>query len=79
MNGRGLSRYRWVVERTFAWLHNFKRLFIRYDHRDEIHEAATVGRRARDSVDDAGGYRPLNRGQTLFPLGRVTSVSGRLA
>src|SRR6266511_2169760 len=25
-HGSGLGRYRWVVERTFAWLHNFKRL-----------------------------------------------------
>jgi transposase len=27
----GLGRYRWVVERTFAWLHQFKRLLVRYD------------------------------------------------
>ena len=35
----GLGRYRWVVERTFAWLHQFKRLLVRYDRRAEIHEA----------------------------------------
>jgi transposase len=35
----GLGRARWVVERTFAWLHHFKRLLIRYDRRAEIHEA----------------------------------------
>jgi transposase len=34
----GLGRARWVVERTFAWLHHFKRLFVRYDRRAEIHE-----------------------------------------
>jgi transposase len=28
-HGSGLGRYRWVVERTFAWLHNFKRLLVR--------------------------------------------------
>jgi hypothetical protein len=28
-----------VVERTFAWLHQFKRLLIRYDRRGDIHEA----------------------------------------
>ena len=33
------GRYRWVVERTFAWLHQFKRLLVRYDRRAEIHEA----------------------------------------
>jgi len=38
-HGSGLGRYRWVVERTFAWLHQCKRLLIRYDRRAEIHEA----------------------------------------
>jgi transposase len=38
-HGSGLGRYRWVVERTFAWLHNFKRLLVRYDRRHEIHGA----------------------------------------
>jgi transposase len=38
-HGSGLGRYRWVVERTFAWLHNYKRLLVRYDRRHEIHEA----------------------------------------
>jgi transposase len=35
----GLGRVRWVVERTFAWLHNYKRLLVRNDRRHEIHEA----------------------------------------
>jgi transposase len=38
-HGSGLGRYRWVVERTFAWLHQFKRLLVRYDRRAEIHQA----------------------------------------
>jgi transposase len=38
-HGSGLGRYRWVVERTFAWLHQFKRLLVRYDRRHEIHLA----------------------------------------
>jgi transposase len=37
-HGSGLGRVRWVVERTFAWLH-FKRLLVRYDHRADMHEA----------------------------------------
>jgi transposase len=37
--GSGLGRVRWVVERTFAWLHHFKRLLVRYDRPYEIHEA----------------------------------------
>ena len=38
-HGSGLGRYRWVVERTFAWLQQLKRLLIRYDRRADIHEA----------------------------------------
>jgi transposase len=38
-HGSALGRYRWVVERTFAWLHQFKRLLVRYDRRADIHEA----------------------------------------
>ena len=38
-HGSGSSVYRWVVERTLAWLHQFRRLRIRYERRPEIHEA----------------------------------------
>jgi transposase len=38
-HGSGLGRYRWVVERTFAWLHQFKRLLVRYDRRADMHQA----------------------------------------
>jgi transposase len=38
-HGSGLGQVRWVVERTFAWLHHFKRLLVRYDRRHEIHQA----------------------------------------
>jgi transposase len=38
-HGTGLGRERWVVERTFAWLHNLRRLRIRYERRSEIHLA----------------------------------------
>jgi transposase len=34
----GLGRHRWLVERTFAWLHNRRRLLIRADRRDDMHE-----------------------------------------
>ena len=37
-HGSGLGRWRWVVERTFAWLHAFKRLAIRYERRSDIHQ-----------------------------------------
>ena len=34
-----LGRYRWVVERDFAWLHRNRRLLVRYDRDDAVHEA----------------------------------------
>ncbi len=38
-HGSGLGVYRWVVERTIAWLHQFRRLQMRYERRPDIHEA----------------------------------------
>lgn len=38
-HGSGLGIYRWVVERTHAWLHQFRRLRVRYERLDYIHEA----------------------------------------
>jgi transposase len=38
-HGSGLGKTRWVVERTIAWLHGFRRLRIRYERLPEIHEA----------------------------------------
>lgn len=34
-----LGRLRWVVERTIAWLHQFRRLRVRYERRADIHQA----------------------------------------
>lgn len=38
-HGSGLGRERWVVERTFAWLHNFRRLRTRYERDPALHLA----------------------------------------
>ena len=38
-HGTGLGTFRYVVERTIAWLHGFRRLRIRRERRDDIHEA----------------------------------------
>src|SRR5215510_5696249 len=38
-HGSRLGRTRWVVERTLAWLHRFRRLNVRYERRACIHEA----------------------------------------
>lgn len=34
-----LGRYRWVVERSLAWLHRYRRLVIRYERRADLHRA----------------------------------------
>ena len=38
-HGSGLGVHRWVVEQAFALLHWFRRLRIRWEIRDDIHEA----------------------------------------
>ena len=38
-HGSGLGKVRWVVERTFGWLHHFRRLKMRFDRLALIHEA----------------------------------------
>lgn len=41
---RHLGLIRWVVERTIAWLHQFRRLRVRYERRADIHQAfLTIG------------------------------------
>jgi transposase len=37
-HGSGLGKVRWVVERAFARLHQFKRLRIRYERRADLHQ-----------------------------------------
>jgi transposase len=41
-HGSGLGRVRWVVERTFSWLHGFRRLRTRYERSGELHTAFLV-------------------------------------
>jgi len=35
----GLGKTRWVLERTISWLHNFRRVRIRFERLTFIHEA----------------------------------------
>jgi transposase len=37
--GSGSGRWRWLVERTFVWLNQFRRLRVRYEKRADIHTA----------------------------------------
>lgn len=34
-----LGRWRWVVERTLSWINRNRRLTVRYERRDDIHQA----------------------------------------
>ena len=38
-SGEKLGRYRWVAERTFAWLHRNRRLLTRFEADDPPHQA----------------------------------------
>jgi transposase len=43
-HGSGLGHRRWVVERTISWLHQYRRLRVRYERRADIHQAfLTIG------------------------------------
>ena len=34
-----LGRYRWAVERTLSWTNRLRRLKVRYERREDIHQA----------------------------------------
>ncbi|MFG3137124.1 transposase [Streptomyces sp. NPDC048211] len=36
---KGMGKLRYVVEQTFALLHQFKRLAVRWERRTELHDA----------------------------------------
>ncbi len=38
-HGSGLGMHRWMVEQSIALLHWFRRLWIRWEIRDDIHES----------------------------------------
>lgn len=38
-HGSGLGKIRWVVEAAFSWLFKQRRLRVRYEKRDDIHQA----------------------------------------
>lgn len=39
LHGSGLGQWRWPVERTISWLHQFKRLRIRWERTAFMHKA----------------------------------------
>jgi transposase len=68
--GSGLDTKRWVVERTIAWLHQYRRLRIRYERRDDIHEAFLA-------MGCSLICLKLLNAQDSFLLGALRPVSGR--
>lgn len=38
-HGSGLGKFRYVVEACFEWLFTWRRLRVRYEKRDDIHDA----------------------------------------
>lgn len=36
-SGQKLGHHRWKVERTFAWLHAYRRLLVRWERRADVH------------------------------------------
>lgn len=38
-HGSGLGKFRWVVERTISWLHQFRRLRSRWERLPAMHQA----------------------------------------
>ena len=57
-NGSGLGRWRWVIERTFAWLNQFRRLRLRYEKRADMHKALLSLARALICWKFLQGYFP---------------------
>lgn len=60
-HGSGLGVHRWVMEQSIALLHWFRRLRIRWEIRDDIHEAFLrheVGH-SRDPARRADDQRPV--------------------
>jgi len=41
-HGSGLGKYRYVVEAALDWLFNQRRLRVRYEKRDDIHQAFLI-------------------------------------
>ena len=41
-HGSGLGTVRWVVEAAFSWLFKQRRLRVRYEKRDDIHQAFLI-------------------------------------
>ena len=43
-DGRKLPRFkrRWIVERSIAWLHNYRRIVTRWEYHDYLYESFVI-------------------------------------
>ena len=41
-HGSGIGRLRWQVERSLSWLHQFRKLLVRFERTAETHEALLI-------------------------------------
>ena len=60
-HGSGLGCWRWVVERTFAWLNQFRRLRVRYEKARGYTYRISVARVHTDLLEKTAAFAPLIR------------------
>jgi NAD(P)-dependent dehydrogenase (short-subunit alcohol dehydrogenase family) len=77
-HGSGLGRWRWVVERTFAWLNQFRRLRLRYEKRPDMHLAFLTLARAGQPDDIASVVTFLASEDAKWLTGELIIASGDL-
>ena len=83
-HGAGLGRERWVVERSISWLHQHRRLRVRWERRDDIHEAFVVIAcclicfKHLPSTQGKGGYAPSST-SNLYRTRGLHEAPGRAA
>ena len=56
-----LGREHWVVERSFAWLHQYRRLRVRYERRADIQETLPRRASARKRIPDSSSRSMATR------------------
>jgi transposase len=75
-NGSGLGRQRWVVERGFAHLHNFRRLRIRYERDPDMHTAfLTLACSILLATPTVHFERPSKRGTVNHRAGELVLIT----
>ena len=70
-HGSGLGKERWVVERTFAWLHNLRRLRTRYGCRRKHASNSTVLLKPHRSATSSSrsGLAVVHHSRSPLPFG----------